>query len=316
MKEKDISLPILSYSTRLIASEVNLDRLVDISLDIFADFGNSDYAELLLLKNDFKTAQILGVLSQGNIEKSNKKINLDNNDVIQILNSKLSGIYTDPEKGELLCFPLIGTDNKPLGLLKLKACEHSPQTMMVLTILTTLVAISIENAQSFALATFDGLTGLYVRRHFDNKLNEEINKIKIQGGSLSLFLMDIDHFKKFNDTYGHQQGDMILRELADLLKKSVRNNIDIPCRYGGEEFVTILPVADINFAYDFANNFRKTCELHDFKGEDQVLKVTISGGISVINSDHVLRSEQMIQEADALLYKAKESGRNRVLANM
>ena len=312
----ETAFSILSYAIRLLATEVEMDKLVAIALDTMADFGKSKHVELLYLKPDLKSAEVLGRLSNGIISKPGDHVAIDDIAVKQILETRLSGSCLGKESGEMLCFPLIGTRRAPIGLLKLNSAGPDPLNnfdMRILNMLSTLIAISIENSISHKLATFDGLTGLFVRRHFNEKLEEEITRIRRYGGRLALLISDIDHFKRVNDTHGHPQGDKVLRELAGLLKTTVRDKLDIPCRYGGEEFATILLETDAKGAHILAERFRIACENHEFECEGGCLKVTASGGVAEMGSKDMASGEELIRRADAMLYKAKESGRNRTL---
>lgn len=312
----ETAFPILSYAIRLLATEVDMDKLVDIVLDTMADFGKSGHVELLYLKRDLKSAKVLGRLSNGVITKPGDHVEIEDIAAQEILRTRLPGICLEGENGEVLCFPLIGTRHTPIGLLKLNFIGPNPldyHDMLILNVLSTLIAISIENSKSYKLATFDGLTGLYVRRHFNEKLREEIMRIRRYGGRLALLIADIDHFKRVNDTQGHQQGDKVLQELAGLLKASVRSKVDIPCRYGGEEFATILCDTDVKGAHILAERFRVACENFEFDCQGKWLKVTVSGGIAGMDSDNMISEEELIRRADAMLYKAKKNGRNRIL---
>ncbi len=313
----ETAFPILGYAIRLLATEVDMDKVVDIALDTMADFGKSSHVELLCLEPDLKSAEVLGQLSNGIITKPGNRAKIDDIAVKQILETRLPGTCLDKEAGELLCFPLIGTRHAPVGLLKLNFTGPSPpdnHDVLILNMMSTLIAISIENSKSNRLATFDGLTGLFVRRCFDDKLMEEVTRINRYGGSLALFISDIDYFRHVNDTQGRRQGDKVLQELAGLLKTTVRDKVDIPCRYGGEEFATILCSSDARGAYALAERFRATCEHHEFQCEGGWLKITVSGGIAGMDKDNMITGEELIRRAGAMLHKAKENGRNRIMA--
>lgn len=170
-------------------------------------------------------------------------------------------------------------------------------------------AMAVEHARLYELAITDGLTKLFIHRYFQARLDEEIMRAKRYHTTVSLVLFDIDHFKKFNDTYGHQQGDIVLIETAKLMKLAVRDTVDIPARYGGEEFVLILPETDAKGAQLVAERLRKTIEAYDFPGQGKALKVTISLGISSF-PDHASTKQVMIKKADIALYACKEKGRN------
>ena len=123
----------------------------------------------------------------------------------------------------------------------------------------------MSNANLYHLAITDGLTQLYINRYFRQKLQDEIRRSKRFGRPVSLILLDIDHFKQFNDTYGHQQGDLVLVLVAKILRETVRET-DIPCRYGGEEFVVVLPETGAEEALGLAERLRTAIADHEFPG--------------------------------------------------
>ncbi|MBI4871727.1 MAG: GGDEF domain-containing protein, partial [Candidatus Riflebacteria bacterium] len=131
---------------------------------------------------------------------------------------------------------------------------------------------------------------------------------------LSLILIDIDHFKKFNDTYCHQVGDMVLAEVASIFKRAARVP-DVVARYGGEEFVMILPETNLQGAAIFADRLRKLVEAHIVQSRSGPLRVAISLGVVSFLSGRPATKDEMIKMADAALYQAKASGRNRVVCH-
>jgi two-component system cell cycle response regulator len=163
------------------------------------------------------------------------------------------------------------------------------------------------------LANRDGLTGLYNHRYFHEQLSKDLLRARRYHESLSCVLLDIDHFKKFNDTHGHQTGDVVLSTLGQVIKDSIRDS-DFAARYGGEEFALVLYHTDGPGAYDVAERLRQMvedCEVHD-KGN--VLHVTISVGVATFPHEAIDDSKELIECADKALYTAKENGRNRVEA--
>lgn len=163
----------------------------------------------------------------------------------------------------------------------------------------------------YKLATTDGLTELYNHRYFQEQMQNQVSHSKRYGVPLSLIIIDIDFFKKFNDTYGHQSGDAVLRQVAFALKKNVRAT-DIVCRYGGEEMSIILPNTKYEEAVGIANKLctivsEKKCKLANGKESN----VTISLGVSTYGADGETPAI-IIESADKRLYHAKENGRNRV----
>jgi diguanylate cyclase (GGDEF)-like protein len=157
----------------------------------------------------------------------------------------------------------------------------------------------------------DPLTGLFNRRYLEETMEREINRVKRQRTSLGVIMMDLDHFKQYNDTFGHSAGDELLSALGILLKSHIRGE-DIACRYGGEEFLLILPGASMEIALERAESLRlavKEIHLH-YSG---LKPTTLSLGVAVY-PDHGDNGLQLIQSADAALYRAKNAGRDRVVA--
>ncbi len=156
------------------------------------------------------------------------------------------------------------------------------------------------------LAVTDGLTGLYNRRYFDQKLADELQAAVRYGRPLSVLLFDVDHFKRFNDTHGHDMGDKVLQALADVLRTS--RTVDIPCRYGGEEFAVILPNTPQDKATAAAERLRRAVAALDIEG----LEVTVSIGVAARPPHMTDSRDTLVKAADQALYAAKQAGRNRV----
>ncbi len=162
------------------------------------------------------------------------------------------------------------------------------------------------------LSITDGLTRLFVRRYFLERFREELERSKRHHLHLSFLMADIDHFKEKNDKYGHLVGDVILREVATILKTSVRE-IDLVGRYGGEEFSVALPDTTLSDTLQVAERIRKAIEEKNFEAYDEVVPVTISIGASSFPEDGE-ELVDLIDVADSALYHAKQSGRNRISA--
>ncbi len=157
----------------------------------------------------------------------------------------------------------------------------------------------------------DSLTGLYNRRFLDETLSRELSRAERDKYSVSVVMLDLDHFKVFNDTYGHDVGDMMLKQLGKLLSSQVRAG-DIACRFGGEEFVVVMPKASLSVARQRANDWRTKFESQILIHEGEVLNATLSAGVAVYPM-HGLTSEEIIRKADQAMYAAKAAGRNLVI---
>ncbi len=171
--------------------------------------------------------------------------------------------------------------------------------------------IKMERDKLQEIAYVDHLTGLYNRRFFFEHVKIILENAKRYGNSFALVIFDIDNFKHINDNYGHDVGDMVLKEFANILKKSVRSS-DIVSRFGGEEFILILQNSDATSGFNVAERIRKQFEQKQFKVNDKYISTTVSGGISTFREE-IEDIDQLIKEADIALYKAKKEGKNRIV---
>lgn len=161
------------------------------------------------------------------------------------------------------------------------------------------------------MALHDALTGLYNRGNFDVRLQDEMNRSQRYGTSVSLLMLDIDFFKKVNDTYGHQAGDEVLKSIANIILGTIRK-VDYAARYGGEEFTVVLPETEKASAIELAERIRVAIEQNEFQISPSVTtRLTISIGVGS-TSEKITSPELLIQAADEALYYAKEHGRNQV----
>lgn len=172
-------------------------------------------------------------------------------------------------------------------------------------------ALQEKNRQLQEMANKDGLTNLYNHRFFHEHLARDVHRAQRYFESLSCIFIDIDHFKHFNDTYGHQAGDQILKTLGALLLDSVRAS-DLAARYGGEEFAVILHYADLETACAVAERLRKLVASHAFRINEKEFHITISLGIAAIPHPKIANPRELVDAADQALYNAKKNGRNRV----
>jgi diguanylate cyclase (GGDEF)-like protein len=206
-----------------------------------------------------------------------------------------------------------------LGVLCVGAPAVRPRDeKLMLQMVTNLASIAYTNSRNLRqmsdLANHDGLTGLLNKRYFmSQRLGLLINAAERDAGPLAVFIFDIDHFKKYNDSNGHLAGDEILRSVAQVVKENLRPG-DIACRYGGEEFIVAMPGAKGPDGYAAAERIRKAMESTNFpRSESQPGgRVTISGGVAQFPQDGT-SSNDLILHADQALYQAKAAGRNRVI---
>lgn len=216
---------------------------------------------------------------------------------------------------------LIGTpmiiENNCIGMMRIQSEKRNAFSMddlRLLSILAYLATKAITNArlyqQTLELAIKDSLTGLYVRKHFEERFEEEMQRSLHNKQPLAFALIDIDHFKQYNDTYGHTAGDKVLIFLADMLKKSLGQDTIIS-RFGGEKFAILLPGHNQEQAFEKINQFRNMIAQQAIDLRQEQTQITISGGISVFPEQALLMNE-IVDIADKGLYQAKDQGRNQI----
>ena len=221
---------------------------------------------------------------------------------------------------ELVIMPLRAKDKVNGLIIADNIYTQKPITdedMKIFTMLANQAGLAIENSQLYEMVVVksqaDSLTNLWNHGYFQDKLSEEIQRHRQAKEPLSLVMIDIDNFKKLNDTYGHQHGDVILKKIARLFREQSREK-DFACRYGGEEFAIILEQTNKNQAFDSAERLRKRVENYTFPGAtaDQSMKITVSIGIATFPDD-ADNKEDLIAKADKAMYIAKFSGKNKTV---
>lgn len=204
------------------------------------------------------------------------------------------------------------SQDREIGFLILKDVEEGEEEKV--RILGQQFALAMRRVKLYQeiglVAITDSLTGVYTRRHTLERLNEEVSRAKSRKMSMGYLMVDADHFKSINDKHGHIAGDLVLREIGNIIKNNIRE-IDIAGRYGGEEFCVVLPDTDRDGAMYAAERIRQACESALIKVYDIELKITVSIGLAVFPDDAKTDSE-LIDKADWALYRSKKMGRNRV----
>jgi diguanylate cyclase (GGDEF)-like protein len=238
---------------------------------------------------------------------------------IRVRDTRADARFTAPDKSyadSILCVPLIA-DGDAIGVLNVtnpsteRAFDASDQDHLMM--LAAQAAGAINRARLYELASTDELTGLYVRRLILQRLKQEVRRFQRYGRPIAVAVMDLDHFKAVNDTYGHAAGDEVLRTLGRLLQEKTRRELDIPGRIGGEEFLLIMPETDEAGAVLACDRLRRAvaAERIDFEGEE--LRVTLSIGVAARDAGDESPAA-LLRRADEALYAAKDAGRDRVTA--
>lgn len=259
-------------------------------------------------------------LSQGIsgwVLQNRQPVLLNNLDEIEAFFKKTGRYPINYSPRSMMAVPLIFSD-RVIGVMSLQNQEeqnhYTPEDFTLFTAIAVQVATALENANLFSqmkhLAATDGLTEFYNRRAFFVLAEQEVAKAQREQEPLSLVMIDLDHFKKVNDTLGHSAGDEVLRNMSQAVRQSVRK-IDILGRYGGEEFVALLPGTPLSEATMVAERICRAIENTQVVSQNQGVQVTASIGVAQLDlADPSL--EQLVYKADQAMYRSKDSGRNRV----
>jgi len=193
---------------------------------------------------------------------------------------------------------------------KISETEYKREELEFLKHLMSLVSQAIKNHLHYEHSLRDAKTGLYNHGFFMARFKEEVLRVKRSTGVSSLIVIDVDKFKVFNDTYGHIAGDQVLENLAQVIRHNVRT-VDIPSRFGGEEFTILLPNTDISTAWLVAERLRNSVSIMQVPWEVPLPQVTISLGLHSFDEKNELETTEILQRADEALYISKANGRNR-----
>ncbi|WP_179952186.1 diguanylate cyclase [Marinicella rhabdoformis] len=216
----------------------------------------------------------------------------------------------------IVVIPLVQEDDV-IGVIYLdnQQLPHNftPEQIPFLTTFAAHTSIALHNSMLYRRAITDDLTQLYTRQHVDEALAEQIWQSQINKKPLSLLILDLDHFKRVNDNFGHTMGDQVLQGFSEIIKSQTRQH-DVVGRFGGEEFVVILPNTDIFAAHELAERIRLATEKHPFTKGEESIWVTVSIGAASFqhHSDH--NALLLLENADTALYQAKAQGRNQTVS--
>jgi diguanylate cyclase (GGDEF)-like protein len=270
-------------------------------------------SELIILKETdgyIRVDKVYKLHKERPDESSGQEAEPDYGATLSLFAKDKKGVYMPKEDGTSFgAIPLL-SENKFVGILTV--ADISGADFERLSIVAMQFALELKKVLLYetveALATTDSLTGLYTRRYFFERLNEELSRSRSRDFKLSFIMIDIDDFKKCNDTHGHLVGDVVLKEVSRIIKENVRE-IDLVARYGGEEFSVMLPETDKKGSMLVAERIRKKIEESTFRAYDETLKITVSAGVAVYPHD-ASGTEELVERSDKALYAAKSSGKN------
>ena len=324
IKNKSFELSTLYSIVDRVTRSIDMENLRKIILDIVWEAFTGVHSALIVIRpRDDHEELLVGAREVGKEMTTNIVVGCGELDRVgygvdaALLHRWLAGDVVGREvhdNDRLVLVPLRpgGRDIGLLAVTKTQGEGFGETELHLLDALDAHVSVALENARLYSLAITDGLTRAYTLRYFQQAFQDEVARYKRYGQKLSLLMIDIDDFKRVNDTHGHPAGDEALRHVVRVLKESVRE-VDVVCRYGGEEFAVILPNTDSKAAAVVAERIRSAAEAHEFQVAAGVsLGVTLSVGVSCCPSDGDAMRE-LIEAADSALYRAKRGGKNRVV---
>ncbi|MBI5417822.1 diguanylate cyclase [Candidatus Poribacteria bacterium] len=333
-EQRIMEMSILHEVGKVLSSVLNLDRLLKIIVEKSGELTRANRISIMMytpekdkfivkahhnLPNEATNAFVLKNERITGFIASHKKPVLVNDITSTEPFNKICNTE-HYETNSFMSFPLT-IRYRVVGVLhvsnKINGSAFDNEDFELLETFISQATVAIENALLYGemeqMAITDGLTHIYNHRYFQEELGREIKRATRYKLNLSLLMIDIDYFKQYNDKYGHPKGDQVLKKVAAIIKKCVRN-VDIVARYGGEEFIIIVPETDMEDAYDVAERMRNKVSSEIFPGieKNEDVKVTISIGVASYAGQGEKTKDKLIEEADIALYKAKKEGRNKV----
>ena len=331
LSEKVEKLSSLLTISKLMAAQLDLDSLLGLIIDQMSKVMGSDRCSLFIYdaeKNELWSRVAHGLRYKeirfnidtgigGYVFRSGETVYVPDAYADSRFNREFD-LKTGYRTADILSAPMVNDRGEKVGVVELLNKKggrgYAEDELELFLALTNLATIPLENARLFRLAVTDGLTGLFTKRYFEIRLKEEIERSKRTGHKISLLFLDLDYFKRVNDTYGHPAGDRVLRIASVRLQRMLRIS-DAICRYGGEEFASILPETGKEAATIIAERLRKVVSFKPMVVDQKksiAIKATASVGLATCPDDSV-DVDDLIGKADKALYHAKETGRDRTV---
>ncbi|MCL7744132.1 diguanylate cyclase [Guyparkeria hydrothermalis] len=306
-----------------LSSQLDLADLSDQALTLLMEHSDADGGAIILEKQGDWTIPASkaliepdAILRSPALQAAHEKAKVRRFDLPAAV--KVDAVLSHFTPSDVLLLP-ISHHGLLLGWVVLAAAQpFTERTLRLLPLMIQGLGLALNNALLHddlqRVAALDPLTGLYNRRFGMKRLDEELARIQRSQTPLSLIIVDLDHFKRLNDTYGHLAGDKVLVRAAGIIREMLRKG-DVVMRYGGEEFIAILPGSDVEDARDVAERIRFAISQSPVEVAGHNLSVTASIGLACSSNDGLTAAEPLMRLADARLYAAKAGGRDRVIAD-
>jgi diguanylate cyclase (GGDEF)-like protein len=315
IRMKSAELLILYSIVDRLSATIDIEELKHIIIEIISGALDADEIDLVL-PNDYRELGVI-VWTKDKSAMLRKKVEVASalHDIIYAWGEGRITEHTIVNEGKEIHMPVSKGDNRlALIIIRNTSGVFEPHQLTLVRGMANHISVAFENALLYRMAITDELTGLYSIRHFKHAIAKKHSLFQEFGEKMTLLMVDIDNFKKINDTYGHPAGDAILKEVGKCILSSIRDP-DLGFRYGGEEFAVILPASDIPAGNVVAERMRALIEHYPFKIDQHVLKVTVSIGVASwpASAESI---KDIISEADKALYEAKHGGKNRVIVRV
>lgn len=328
-REKQL-LQALLATTRLIAANYPMQEVVHRLADELNGLLKSDRCSVLILDDENNELAFHDSSALSDWERQNIRFRMgegvagwvaQNREPVLIENVELDPRFKQ-HPGQLrsmvsmICVPL-EMHRRLIGVLTLTTSEpdhiFQADELELVVLIAAHISLALQSHRLYELSVLDGLTNVYNRRYLDQRLSQELADSRRHDKPLTVALLDLDHFKKLNDGYGHQAGDKVLCDLTDLVSRELREH-DVLARYGGEEFALILSGTSSADALQLGERLRLLIANTEFFYKEQLLPVTISLGLGTFPADGE-DTMTLLRSADKALYRAKEAGRNQVMTS-
>ena len=311
LRNKEVVIVSLYEITRKMSRELTFNEIFKALSTFLKENFIFRKSSLIILREEgetLKVSKVYKVFKEPQDNEEDKECNYD--DIVKAFSKDKTEIYMQKDDGSTYAAIPLLSENKFVGILTIDNLSKVDFDRFLIVAMQFALGIKkvllYETVEELAIT--DGLTGLYTRRYFFERFDEELQRSKRHGFKFSFLMIDIDDFKRCNDTYGHLVGDAVLKEVSHIAK-GITREIDLMARYGGEEFSIVLPETDRAGAMLVAERIRKRIEENIFKAYDEKLNMTVSIGLAVYPDDSQ-EVPDLVEAADKALYAAKSSGKN------
>jgi diguanylate cyclase (GGDEF)-like protein len=310
---KNTELVLLLTIAEHLSRSIEIEELRGLVVDIVRDTFDADSLDIVNPREGrdcriYRWSRETGKLERARLQDSGASMA-----IIERWRRKDLETEETTADGKLMCLPIKkGEASMALLTIGRTTKPFEAKRLALTTAVSSFLSMAFENARLYSMAISDELTALYTTRHFRHCIDKEVSQSERYGQKTSLLMLDIDNFKRINDTLGHLAGDAVLKEVAQSIVQSIRDN-DLAFRYGGEEFAVLLPSTELKGGVFVAERIRRAIEDHVVESGTDHVSVTVSVGVSTC-PDHAGSVRDVILAADQALYAAKHAGKNRVVA--